>query len=87
MVAAAMQVLFGNRAAWYRRTIIGGRQSETSETIEDKKTSKPSPELRLRQGVRVFDSIIRDQEAGGSNPLAPTTSKFLPVIGLHQLFR
>jgi hypothetical protein len=24
---------------------------------------------------------------GGSNPLAPTTSKFLPVIGLRYLFQ
>ena len=30
-----------------------------------------------------FDRFVRDQEVGGSNPLAPTT---LPFIGLSYLF-
>jgi hypothetical protein len=30
--------------------------------------------------------LVRDQEVGGSNPLAPTTFKTLPFIGLRNLF-
>ena len=31
--------------------------------------------------------VVRDQEVEGSNPFAPTTSKFLPFIGLRDVRR
>jgi hypothetical protein len=39
-----------------------------------------------RKAFRFFDLLIRDQEAGGSNPLAPTTFKFPSIIDLRGLF-
>src|SRR6185437_11276848 len=39
------------------------------------------------RGSAWLERLVRDQEVGGSNPLAPTTSKFLPLIGLRYLFR
>jgi hypothetical protein len=39
--------------------------------------------VRHLQGFRIFDSLVRDQEAEGSNPFAPTTSqeRYLPTTG------
>jgi hypothetical protein len=57
-------------------------------------TSTGTPQTTQQQSLRINKTIefnkhrhlVRDQEVGGSNPLAPTTSKFLPIIGLQQLF-
>ena len=32
-----------------------------------------SPEATPDKALRIFVTLVRDQEAGGSNPLAPTT--------------
>ena len=43
-------------------------------------------QVRHPQGFRFSDTPVRDQGVGGSNPLAPTTSKILPLIGLRYPF-
>ena len=42
-------------------------------------------QVRHPQGFRFSDTPVRDQGVGGSNPLAPTTLKILPLIGLRYL--
>ena len=43
-----------------------------------------SPEATPDKALRIFATLVRDQEVGGSNPLAPTTSKPMSQAG-HPL--
>ena len=43
------------------------------------------PQASSGRGSAWLERLVRDQEVGGSNPLAPTTSKTLPFIGLRYL--
>ena len=49
--------------------------------------ANPACLLLSGRGSAWLERLVRDQEVGGSNPLAPTTSKILPFISLRYLFR
>jgi hypothetical protein len=44
-------------------------------SIEGSKKSSFGPYVTPPKRLRIFDFLVRDQEVGGSNPLAPTTFK------------
>ena len=44
-------------------------------SIEGSKKSSFGPYVTPPKRLRIFDFLVRDQDVGGSNPLAPTTFK------------
>jgi hypothetical protein len=43
-------------------------------SIRDSKKSDTGPYVTPPKRLRIFEFLVRDQEVGGSNPLAPTIS-------------
>ena len=50
--------------------------TDNIRTIERGKNVDLSPETTPDKALRIFATLVRDQEVGGSNPLAPTTFLF-----------
>jgi len=44
-------------------------------SIEGSKEGSFGPYVTPPKRLRIFDFLVRDQDVGGSNPLAPTTFK------------
>ena len=62
---------------WILATCLGSNQVQ----LRGWKKSGFDPYATPPKRLRIFETTVRDQEVGGSNPLAPTT-KTLPFIGL-----
>ena len=69
------------KISYYAHESNGAGDSEIKFQISRRET--PTPD----KAFSIFATLFRDQEVEGSNPFAPTSSKFLPFIGLRDVRR